>query len=205
MLKQQNAFGNFVQGAFDEDKYLTLDLAVGDIPIKKLWKNNDLSTDMVADYYRTFFSSKQEKQGRQPDELLLENIYTTIKYIANELLENALKFHRAHSSYTLRCCFSSHDDQVFVYVTNQVTLQQGDILQHFIKQLTEEDQDPVDMYIAAMEAQKEGGAGLGLLSMVCDYSAKLGWQLEKHDADEPFITVITMVCIDIKQFTGSVV
>jgi hypothetical protein len=40
-------------------------------------------------------------------------------------------------------------------------------------------------------------SGLGLLSMICDYSAKISWKFEMLQTEPSLVTVTTMVSLDV--------
>ncbi|MBD0343963.1 MAG: hypothetical protein ICV63_03840 [Coleofasciculus sp. Co-bin14] len=65
--------------------------------------------------------------------------------------------------------------------------------QAYIKELTTS--DPSELYMHQLEnsAVDESESRLGLLTMMNDYLAKLGWKFETLQKDSQVITVTTMV------------
>ena len=146
----------------------------------------------------TFFMSNMNEKEEE-DVVAIENIRNAVKYIANELLENAMKFQNKTVPFTAKIQFSLYHNKLVFCVTNGISEQQLESLQTFIKKLL--NGEPEKLYIETMkanawQANNTMTSGLGLLSMICDYSAKLGWKFEKQ-TDPPLITVTTVVCLDL--------
>jgi hypothetical protein len=186
--------GDFIQDLPEQEGYLVIGFLPNSLSLKKRWENNGLSADFIADYFKNFFVNKQEKSLNEEEEIEADNLRDAVKYIANELLENAMKFQDETSRFVAKIEFSFYDDKLVFCVTNAINLQQRQSFEHFIKKLLSG--DPDDLYFETMRTNVQGTAsGLGLLSMICDYSAKLGWKLESTT----FATTIasTMVSLDL--------
>jgi hypothetical protein len=69
--------------------------------------------------------------------------------------------------------------------------------QQFIKELL--NSDPGELYIRQIKRSKEDESisGLGLLTMINDYDAKLGWQFETIEHNPEVIVVTTMAQLPI--------
>lgn len=188
--------GNFISDIPTQTEYLQIGFSPSSIPLKQRWQTNGLSADFISEYLEVFFVGQQAVQGEKF--VISSQINDAVKYVANELLENAMKFGAPDSDYPTRISFFLFDQQVVFHVINAVTQNSADNLEVLIHALL--DNDPHELYLAKMEANAEesgGQSGLGFLSMVCDYSAKLGWKFETLAPDSPFIIVTTMVCLDI--------
>ncbi|MDM8559164.1 ATP-binding protein [Candidatus Parabeggiatoa sp. HSG14] len=192
-------FGHFIDELPEQDEYLTIGFSPSSVPLKKRWQNNGLSADFIAEYFKTFFVSKRESEDEQEDSLEVENLKDAVKYIANELLENAMKFQDDSLPFTAKIGFSLYEDRLIFCVTNTINSQQIESFQAFIKQVLKE--EPDDLYIQSMKINARKGVNapsrLGLLSMICDYSAKLGWKFEVLQAELPITVVSTMVYLDL--------
>ncbi len=191
-------FGDFFEKLPEPDEYLTIGFSPSSAPLKKRWENNGLSADFIAEYFKTFFVSKMEVEGEE-ESIIADNLKDAVKYVANELLENAMKFQENNMSFTAKIGLSLYQDKLIFCVTNSISEQGREKFQAFIKGLQNEDLD--ELYLQAMKNNaKENGStsGLGLLSMICDYSAKLGWKF-KRQATPPITTVSTMVCLEASQ------
>ena len=192
-------FGDFNDEKQPEcEEYLSIRFSPSRLPLKKRWENNGLSADFISEYFKIFYVSQQEENDDISNDILLENLQNSVKYVANELLENAMKF-QAPIIYptAARIFLSLYNDKLVFYIKHSITAQQAESFEIFIKKVLEN--DPQALYMEAMrESAREENAhrsGIGLLSMICDYNAKLGWKFESIDG-VPLVTVTTMVTLE---------
>lgn len=191
--------GHFIEELPDEGEYITIGFSPMYAPLKKRWENNGLSADFISEYFKNFYVSRQEELSGVPDVFVVENLRDAVKYIANELLENAMKFQDVPLPFTARIFLSLYSDKLIFSVTNGISIKQAELLQNYIQTLLS--RDPQELYFETMRAsareENEKQSGLGLLSMICDYSAKLGWKFASITLnDEPMMTITTMVTLD---------
>lgn len=146
----------------------------------------------MADYLATFFP------GNEDDSSTIERqaeIKSAVSYIANELLENAMKFNNESSEYPINIKLQLENDGVLFSVANSISRQGVDKFQAYIQQLLAS--EPSELYIQQLEknAVEESctDSGLGLLTMLTDYSAKIGWKFQTVHKDPEVIAVTTMV------------
>lgn len=187
-------FGDFIEQSPNEGEYLIIGFSPSSIPLKQRWRNNGLSADFMADYLQTFFVGEKEN-----DSFSLINIKGTVKYVANELLENAMKFSDGGVQFPTRISFHLQDDKLLFYVINSIREEDLAGFQDFLSSKILSD-DPYEAYIRQMEdnATKQSKCSrLGFLSMICDYSAKLGWKFEVLPTNPPINIVTTVVCLEI--------
>jgi len=158
-----------------------------------------MSADFLGDYLTTFFPGDEndpETLARQAESK------SAVSYIANELLENAMKFndHTSHYPISIRLQFQS--EKLVFAIANSVHPQQG---VSYIKQLTTE--DPEELYIRQLEQQaleeNNTSSRVGYLTMMNDYMAKIGWKFETVQKDPEVIAVTTMVQLTISLFCHS--
>ena len=80
------------------------------------------------------------------------------------------------------------------FTKNRITIQKFNEFKVFIEQIL--NTDPKDLYVQQIEktaAEEESEAsGLGLLTMLNDYSAKLGWKFEWNSSNTQIVNVTTM-------------
>jgi len=190
-------FGKFNETKIKSQEYLILGFSPTSVPLQQRWRNNGLSADFLADYLTTFFpvSDTEPSTFKRRKE-----IRGAISYIANELLENAMKFNDIHSQYPIGIQFRLYSDQLILYTTNSVHHENVEPFQSFIQELLHT--EPQYLYIRQIErAQAEDnaeGSGLGLLTMIDDYQVKIGWKFETvQENEEEVILVTTMVQLDI--------
>lgn len=191
-------FGNFEENLPPSREYLTIGFSPASQPLKHRWENNGVSADFIADYFRNFYISKKEHDGNTVAADEVENLRDAVKYISNELLENAMKFQSAEIPSVATISFSLYSGRLVFSIQNGLTFEQAKRFKTHIHTMLSS--DPMTLYLETMRdsvlEENHNRSGLGLLSMVCDYSAKLGWKFEPHDTKADLLTVTTMVCLD---------
>lgn len=127
--------------------------------------------------------------------------------MANELLENAMKFNDDRSNFKVRLGIYFLEDMTIedteimalLFATNSVTPQNADKFQAFLAELLAA--NPEEFYVTQVEKSLEDehgeASGLGFLTMINDYAAKLGWKFETIGNRTPIHTVTTMARITI--------
>ena len=92
----------------------------------------------------------------------------------NELLENAIKF-RVPGTISVDC--SLHQGNFELTVSNDTEAEVASRFQALIEEITS--RDPGELLIERIEAnaadENSSGSGLGLLTLMNDYGARLGW------------------------------
>src|ERR1035441_2475182 len=182
--------GNYGQQSGERCEYLTLAFSPLSAPIRSRWRNNGLSADFLGDYVITFLpanGSMATTESRQ------DEIRHTVTYIANELLENAMKYHEPGVNIPIRIHLELTGDQITVSASNGIGAGQAQRYQAFAAHVLAEDAG--DMLIRQLEESAAGEesnqSGLGLLTMINDYGAQLGWRFEAHPACVETMTVTT--------------
>src|SRR5215470_8366178 len=166
-------FGKFIERQEENGEYLKLGFSPTSIPIQQRWRNNGLSADFLADYLYMFFVGEDGTSSERQAE-----IKGAISYIANELLENAMKFSYAPSQHAISLTMYLEADAISLYVTNSVDPKRLVAFQQCIQRLLTE--DPHDLYMEQLtghaEADNGSASGLGILTMLNDYGATIAWQ-----------------------------
>jgi hypothetical protein len=190
-------FGDYLQDLPPGHDYLDIGFSANSRPIKDRWRNNLLSAYFVADYLATFLPiDDTDPQGERRK----EDYKGSVSYIANELLENTMKFHSPSDEYPVRFGIHFIEDpakKIVLMSRNTVTLETGDRFKAFIQELVSS--DPQELYLKHLEenAQEENShnSGLGFLTMINDYSAKLGWKFEPIPNHPHLMLATTLVQI----------
>jgi hypothetical protein len=184
-------FGDFIELPASQE-YLIIGFSPSSIPLKQRWRNNGLSADFMADYLTTFFPGNEDDPStidRQAE------IKSSVSYIANELLENAMKFNNESSEYPIDIKLQLEGDGVIFSVVNSISPQAVDKFQAYIQQLLAS--EPSELYIQQLEKNAADESctdcGLGLLTMLTDYTAKIGWKFQTVHQDPEVIAVTTLV------------
>jgi hypothetical protein len=187
-------FGEFRERQEKDGEYLQIGFSPTSIPIQQRWRNNGLSADFLADYLSTFFPGEDAASTERQAE-----IKGAVSYIANELLENAMKFSYAPAHHAISLALYLEADAISLYVTNSVDAQTLAALQQHIQRLLTE--DPTALYLEQLERNAEadngGASGLGLLTMLNDYGATVAWKFEPVAPEADVVTVTTMVRVPV--------
>lgn len=181
-----------VFGDFDEippsQEFLLISFSPSSIPLKQRWRNNGLSADFIADYLTTFFPNNEDAVTRQAE------IKSAVSYVANELLENAMKFNDEKSLQPISIALHLYSDRLIFLVTNSIAAQTATKFQELIIELINSDLE--ELYIKQLEKnaiEDSNHSGLGLLTMMKDYSAKIGWKFVIEQPELEVISVTTML------------
>jgi hypothetical protein len=192
-------FGDFIDQFPPEHDSLELTFTPSSRPIQQRWRNNLLSAHFVADYLSSFLPVDEEDAS---SEKRIKQSKGAVSYVANELLENAIKFTDDTSSYKVK--FGIHfiedvDVIAVIFASNCASSESVNKLQAFIKELLFCD-DPNELYLQQLEKNAETESetsGLGLLTMINDYSAKIGWRFETipDSLDTILVTTVAQIIV----------
>jgi hypothetical protein len=187
-------FGHFIDRQDADGEYLKLGFSPTSIPIQQRWRNNGLSADFLADYLSTFFPGEDTASAERQVE-----IKGAVSYIANELLENAMKFSYAPAHHAISLAMYLEPDAISLYVTNSVDPQALATFQQAIQCLLIE--DPHDLYLERLlrnaEADNGDASGVGILTMLNDYGATIAWKFAPVAPAAEVMTVTTMVRVPV--------
>ncbi|MEO0869743.1 MAG: ATP-binding protein, partial [Cyanobacteria bacterium J06642_11] len=168
-------------------EYLELGFSPTSLSVQQRWRNNGLSADFVADYLTTFLPVF-DTNGQHTEQQI--EIKGAINYIANELLENAMKFNHEPSEEPIK--FSLHllpgtPANIVLSVSNGLSPTGCHKLQDFIQDFLTS--DPEEFYIRQLEKsvaeETSSGSGMGFITIRNDYQAQLGWKftLSEYQAE----------------------
>lgn len=201
---------NKIFGEFTEDfdsNYQSLELSFDnvDISIKRQWRNHRLSAYFLADYLENLLPINDDNPDIGDR---LEECKSTVSFIGNELLENAIKFKSINRNYPVKLgihFFNNLEENlkeidIIVFTKNSIDEQNLEKFQEFIQKLLSFDTN--ELYVKQIEKTAEAddidASGLGLLSIINDYSAKLGWKFDQKFHNSPITMVTTMAQIVVK-------
>jgi hypothetical protein len=187
-------FGKFIERQEEYGEYLKIGFSPTSMPLQQRWRNNGLSADFLADYLCTFFPGEDGASTKRQAE-----IQGAVSYIANELLENAMKFSYAPSQHAISLTMYLEADAISLYVTNSVDPKSLVAFQQCIQRLLTE--APHDLYMEQLtgnvEAENGGFSGLGILTMLNDYGATIAWQFAPMAPETDVMAVTTMVRVPV--------
>ena len=183
-------FGDFVEQQVGHGEYLKIGFHPTSVPLQQRWRNNGLSADFLAGYLSTFFPGEDPASTARQAE-----VKDAVSFIANELLENAMKFSHAPANHTVTIEMFLDVGAVRLYTVNGIAAERIAPFQHFVDQLLTGDTQALYLEQLERNANDDSGAasGLGFFTMVNDYGAALAWKLTRDDADAVRVQVTTMV------------
>lgn len=184
-------FGDFIEKPQTKEK-LSIEFLPDSISVKDFWRNNDISANFIADFLTTFVA----KNGKEGDNMNRQaEVKSATSYIANELLENAVKYCHQTAQLPISVKLYLERNKIRFFVTNTLSHLRAANLQGVIYQLA--NSNPEEFYINQLEKQSDDEysfkSGLGFLSMINDYSAKLAWKFEAIQDKAQVMSVTTMV------------
>jgi hypothetical protein len=192
-------FGDFVETFSRVQDSLELTFTPNSLPIKNRWRSNRLSANFMADYFSSFLSVDDDDPAQKRR---IKESKGAVSYVANELLENAIKFNNQGTNFKIKFgiyFIEEADLTAVLFATNSVSAEGLEKFQKFIQELL--CSDPEKLYVQQIEKSAEeensGASGLGFLTMINDYSAKIGWKFEIVQKEPKTIAVTTMVLVPV--------
>ncbi|MCB1588819.1 MAG: hypothetical protein KDI37_04360 [Xanthomonadales bacterium] len=155
------------------------------IAIHEGWSRRWSHAGRLADYVATYFATYLRDVGAR----MQAEGGAFLAYAVNELVENAVKF--GHGG-QIEISANVVGDELVLHVASGAP---SDTASRYLRVVEEiAAGDPLLLFMERVERNaSEGpssGSGLGLLTMMTDYGARLGWRFE--GLDEEFCRVQTM-------------
>ncbi len=180
-------FGKFTEDFSERSEFLVLGFSPSSLPIQLRWKTNGLSADFLGDYVRNFFPGDTNADISKQSE-----IRSAVSFIANELLENAMKYSDENAGQPINLEVHLFSDHLIFLSKNSVHQDAIANFQSYLKEITTGDIgeiyiNQVEKSVDHDESQK---SGLGYLTMLMDYEAALGWKFEQVP-DSHHVTIVT--------------
>lgn len=149
----------------------SMGIVLSEGPLGVTWQHASATCEFFGDV----FAMQHAKAGTDYNEAR-----HSIIYLVNELLENAIKF-RIPGDIEVRG--SLEDGNFEVMVINRTAPETAVKFQELLAELTT--RDPGELLIERIEAnaadENSSGSGLGILTLINDYGARIGW----HFSDAP--------------------
>ena len=186
--------GDFADSGVKHGEYVTLVFSPQSAPLRQRWRNNGLSADFLGDFVTTFFPGEENAQGTVRKQA---EIRSAVCYVANELLENAMKFHERGVDFPVEINVVLNTDSVRLELVNATSPQRAEEYRQWVSKCA--GGDSAEMLVACMEANAASdvkvNSGLGLLTILNDYRAKFGWKFELLCEPEALTSVTTQVVL----------
>ena len=141
-------------------------LVLSEGPLGVSWQHASETCEFLGDV----FALHNAKAGAE-----YNDARHSIIYLVNELLENAIKF-RSPGDIRINCSLEA--GKLELTVSNHAAPHVAQRFQGLIEEITT--RDPGDLLIERIEAnaadEASSASGLGLLTLMNDYGARLGWE-----------------------------
>ncbi len=179
---------------------LPLSLKLGHEELERNWAH----VGETADYLIQYLKQNQDTGDRQAinqrnhDSDKARVLNSSANYIANELLENAIKYAQGGK---IRTSAGIEDHHWVILVSHETDSAHRAELETFIDTLETSDADELmtDRIMSNANAPDGSGSGLGLLSIVADHKGRVGWKFDtRHDRH----IISTMVRLNLAEQPG---
>ncbi len=187
MPDKMKIFGNFSK-MNDNKEHLLIKFKAGHLNIDELWKSGSLSASFLSSFWGTFFPSS--------DKVSKAEIKDSVRYIAGELIGNAVKF-SSEPNFLIKISLGMSDNELQFHVTNSIRQEDASEYQNYIQKLLKG--DPDELYLEQMEEnalEDSEQSRMGFLTMILDYGAELAWEFEEGE-DSKVMAATTMVRLPI--------
>ncbi len=142
-------------------------------PLDLSWHHCGITSDFIGEYF-------SRACGGQIDDVDARH---SISYMINEILENAVKFRHGGN---IEIHSSLQADTFEIQITNCVDRQTAARFQELLTELLR--REPGELLLERIEENAldpdSSGSGLGLLTLMSDYGAELGWSFASERVSE---------------------
>ena len=150
-----------------------MSIVLSEGPLALSWQHASATCEFLGEV----FATRHAKSGQDYSEAR-----HSIIYLVNELLENAIKF-RSPGDVELRCSLENGNFELLVRNSTSSKVATG--FQSLLTELTS--RDPGELLIERIEAnaadESSSASGLGILTLMNDYGARLGWTFDDAPKD----------------------
>jgi hypothetical protein len=201
-MMTNQTLGHYGQQSGERCEYLALSFSPLSVPLRSRWRNNGVSADFLGDYVTTFLPSNGDMAsgGSNQDE-----IKHAVTYIANEFLENAMKYHERDVDIPIGIRLELTSDEIIVSARNAVGAEQAKRYKTFVENILR--QDARELLLGQLETGSAGAGPndscVGLLTMISDYGVQLGWRFEIHPEYSEMMTVTTSAILSLRNLEGA--
>jgi hypothetical protein len=192
--------GHIDEQSHQRREYLTLSFSPSSAPLRLRWRNNGLSADFLGDYVKTFLPADANGSEKRQSEIL-----HAVTYVANEFLENAMKYHDRNIDVPIGIRLELTADRIMVHASNGIDAEQARRYKSFIEYLNVH--DAAELLVRQMEKGSMDpdatSSCLGLVTMVSDYGVELGWTFDESN-DNGRVTVTTSAVLPLAPDSGEI-
>ncbi len=177
---QLTQFGLYAEKETEKtlDAELSMDFV---IPLELIGNNTEKNWDKCG-LIANFFGNYQAHSFKEK-----EKIESVISTIANELLENAIKF-TADKNKLVNITLKKYKDEITLETVNLAKRKNVEDIHQLIESI--QNNDIESLFLAQIEKnalnEKSSGSGVGIISIIKDYNAKLGIKIEPTIQEDIF-------------------
>lgn len=187
-------YGEFTPSISASDEYLTLHFSPSTTPRKQRWRNYGLSADFLGDYFAAFFPGDTLPNGQLNRR---EVVKAAVSFIANELLENAVKYSESIGDHPITITLYLYKQKIIFHVLNFSDRTTAHRYQQFVEHLTQSDPDALYTEQLEQTALGTGNSCIGILTMINDYAAKFGWQFQALDQNSEVVQISVVAFLEV--------
>lgn len=168
--------GDYLESLPHEEKAVTISFFFNYELTNEERLDNESSFNLIVTYALNFIHQNRHENYKAS----MSTIRESIEYIANELLENSMKYgDRLLPKITITIHIT--EKKIFIISTNLIDESRSKKFKSHVQKLL--DSDISDMYLRQIEdnISVSHKSGLGFLSMINDYDAQIGWKFEASE------------------------
>jgi hypothetical protein len=194
-MPAEHTYGDYFAPQPVSREYLRLQFSPNSLARQQRWRNYGLSADFLGDYFATFFPGDEIPDGKINRR---DTVKASVSYIANELLENAIKHNHVSFPDPISIALHLKEHQLVFHVVNYATQEVAENYQTFIQTILDA-KDLQLLYLEQLEktAINSDESRMGLLTMMSDYEARFGWRFKGVSSEADIIQVDVMAFLDI--------
>ncbi|MEB3042502.1 hypothetical protein CPT32_18570 [Rhizobium sophoriradicis] len=159
-------------------------LTLSDGPLQLGWRHSGMTSDFIAEIMAMPYSrSKKDYLQAHHD----------IGYLSNELIENAVKF-RQPGEILIEA--GMVEGSFLIRVRNAIDSATASRFQQLLQRL--QSREPGVLLLEQIETNaisSAGGSGLGLLTLLSDYDARMAWTFEENNDQHIILTTTAAVAM----------
>lgn len=186
--------GDFAAKTHDSQEYLTIHFSPSSQSRRQRWSNYGLSADFLGDYFATFFPGDQLSDGAIGRQARVKAV---VSFIANELIENAMKYGDPHASLLVSISLYLYDDYLVLYVTNSSRRDVALAYRDFVTEVISLGAEAAYTRQIERVAQGEGGSQMGIVTAMHDYNIRLAWQFAPDAGQGDRVSVSVMARMEV--------
>ncbi len=165
-------YGDYLEDLSGSLEFLAVNFQPSTVALQQRWRNGALASFLV-----NYLPSLAVTLDADP-EAQLEDLSAAVNYIANELLDNAMRFGQVIPQEPIALGLYVYRDRLILVASNVLSATARKRLYAFMQALLAADPETLYAQQLAREARADTPAQLGYLTMLNDYRAQLGWKFE---------------------------